>query len=154
MLFARPAARDWRQPWVAGNEAMFLAILLVHDRDLHGMDAAARALEAWFAFHDQNQDPATGFWGEGRTVRTLDGMGGAMHQFLIYWREGRPLARLPGRLWVACAGAARSPILTLSRKHGPTIRRSNINKNSLISTGPTASVYRGGVIQSACNPAG
>lgn len=88
------ARRVWSQPWVAGNEVMFLAILLITDSEVHGLAPARAALERWFAWHDARQDERTGFWGEGRITATLDGMGGAMHQFMIYFRQQRPLARV------------------------------------------------------------
>lgn len=82
---------DWHQPWNSGNKAMFDGVCLAYAAT-HGASArAARALDAWFDWHDAHQQPETGFWGRGIRARYIDGLGGAYHQLTVYHYMNRPV---------------------------------------------------------------
>ncbi|MFQ5743006.1 MAG: hypothetical protein ACE5HV_05380 [Acidobacteriota bacterium] len=74
---------DWKRSSNSGNKAMFIAIMLIDELE-RGQSEAARGLDAWFDWHDRMADPATSYWGTGRSCRYFQGMNGFVHQFLIY----------------------------------------------------------------------
>lgn len=82
---------DWHNSWNSGNKAMFMGIFLIYDGIQGGAPMSLQALEAWFDWHDQHQNPETGFWGAGQRAHYIDGMGGAYHQYLIYNYMKRPI---------------------------------------------------------------
>jgi hypothetical protein len=82
---------DWFNPWNSGNKAMFLGIFLAYEAtQFNDMDASI-ALQEWFHWHDEHQNPKTGFWGRGESADFIDGMGGAYHQYLVYRFMKRPI---------------------------------------------------------------
>jgi hypothetical protein len=83
---------DWRRgTWTAGNVAMFLGVCLITDYETNNDIKARDALEAFFDWHDNFQDPKTGFWGTNCGTPVHIGLFGAMHQYLLYYYTGRPL---------------------------------------------------------------
>ena len=72
-----------RNPWNSGNRALFLGSLLSSSTSPRGEGSGARAMEAWFEWHDRRARPS-GFWGEGHRSDWYVGMGGAAHQYLVY----------------------------------------------------------------------
>lgn len=92
---------NWEKgTWAAGNVAMFLGICLMMDSEIRVTNSDIDqekikndkiALEAFFQWHDENQDPRTGFWGTDRGTPYPVGLYGAMHQFLLYYYSNRSL---------------------------------------------------------------
>jgi len=83
----------WRDPWCAGNLVMFVCIMLLWEAERRGDEKSRQAVEDILDWHDEQQRPASGFWGRGRRSDFLEGFGGALHQFLIYFYVGRPINR-------------------------------------------------------------
>jgi hypothetical protein len=83
---------DWKRgTWAAGNVAMFLGICLITDYNANGDQSAKEAMESFFDWHDNFQDPKTGFWGTNCGTPLHIGLFGAMHQYLLYYYMNRPL---------------------------------------------------------------
>ncbi len=94
--------RDLRDPWQEGNNivnlASFLLLLRRHgDGDRTGKDwrpAVDASLQQLFDWHDRLREPTTGFWGVGQLSdarQLLHAFAGSMHNFHIWYHEGRPL---------------------------------------------------------------
>lgn len=84
---------NWRNPWGAGNVAMFLGIMLIADAEYYDRQPSQdAAVKAFFDWHDSYQNPRTGFWGEGKINEYHNGLFGAYHQYLLYFYCGRPLS--------------------------------------------------------------
>jgi hypothetical protein len=91
------ADRDLRDPWQEGNNIVNLASFLLLMRGAG--DAAVRktvnsSLDILYAWHDRLREPTTGFWGVGQLsdkTRMLHAFAGSMHNFHIWYHEGRPL---------------------------------------------------------------
>lgn len=102
--------RDLRDPWQEGNNIVNLgSFLLLALREHADAAAARRALDILFAWHDRNQDPATGFWGVGQSLggaRLEHAMAGSMHNFHLYYACGRTL---PGQTAAAAYVLGRAP---------------------------------------------
>ncbi len=84
---------NWEDPWCAGNMVMFLCIMLLWDAERLGEEASGKAVDHILDWHDEFQRPDSGFWGKGTRSDYIEGMGGALHQFLIYSFVGRPIPR-------------------------------------------------------------
>ena len=83
---------NWHSTWGSGNLAMFLGIFLICDAEYRGMALDADpAVKAFFDWHDNYQNPRTGFWGEGRLAEYHNGLFGAYHQYLLYFYANRDL---------------------------------------------------------------
>lgn len=83
---------DWkRRTWCNGNLAMFLGICMITDYELNNDEKARESLDAFFDWHDNFQDPKTGFWGTDRGTPINIGLYGAIHQYLLYYYMNRPL---------------------------------------------------------------
>lgn len=83
---------DWKHgTWTDGNTAMFLGICLITDYELNGESRAKKAIEAFFDWHDNFQDPRTGFWGTNCGTPLHIGLFSALHQYLLYYYMNRPL---------------------------------------------------------------
>jgi hypothetical protein len=94
--------RDLRDPWQEGNNIVNLASFLLLLRQ-HGdghrsgpswQPEVDRALEQLFAWHDRLREPTTGFWGVGQLsdkTQLLHAFAGSMHNFHIWYHEGRSL---------------------------------------------------------------
>lgn len=91
------ADRDLRDPWQEGNNIVNLASFLLLLRRDGGQALQARvnaALDILYAWHDRLREPTTGFWGVGQLsdrTRLLHAFAGSMHNFHIWYHEGRPL---------------------------------------------------------------
>jgi hypothetical protein len=83
--------QPWKYPWGIGNIAMDTGLLLLFEWKVMGNAPARDALEEWFDWHDENQDPASGFWDPAGTGDMRNIMAGGMHQMAIYWLCDRPL---------------------------------------------------------------
>lgn len=83
---------DWKRgTWCNGNLAMFLGICLIMDYELNNDKKTKEGLDAFFDWHDNFQDPKTGFWGTNCGTPINIGLFGAMHQYLLYYYMDRPL---------------------------------------------------------------
>jgi hypothetical protein len=94
--------RDLRDPWQEGNNIVNLAsflLLLRQHGDGHQSGSAwqpevDRTLQQLFAWHDRLREPTTGFWGVGQLsdkTQLLHAFAGSMHNFHIWYHEGRAL---------------------------------------------------------------
>jgi hypothetical protein len=81
--------RDWRKAWLEGNKLLFAGQLLVYLRDKEGYLPATEALNLFFDWLDEQQDPATGLWGTNGFCGPYDALYGAYHQLLVYYACGR-----------------------------------------------------------------
>ena len=87
--------RDLNDPWQEGNNIVNLAgflLLLRRDGDVATQARADAALEILYGWHDRLREPTTGFWGVGQLsdpVRLLHAFAGSMHNFHIWYHEGR-----------------------------------------------------------------
>lgn len=82
---------NWRNPWGAGNLAMFLGIMLIVDAEQRKAGVEDAAVQAFFDWHDGYQNKRTGFWGEGKLSEYHNGLFGAYHQYLLYFYASRDL---------------------------------------------------------------
>ncbi|RXT48140.1 hypothetical protein B6S44_24025 [Bosea sp. Tri-44] len=89
------ADRDLNDPWQEGNNIVNLAgffLLLRRDGDAAIKARVDAALEILYGWHDRNREPSTGFWGVGQlsdATRLLHAFAGSMHNFHIWYHEGR-----------------------------------------------------------------
>lgn len=89
------AERDLNDPWQEGNNIVNLAsffLLMRWDGDAAMRAQVARALDILFAWHDRLREPTTCFWGVGQLsdpTRLLHAFAGSMHNFHIWYHEGR-----------------------------------------------------------------
>jgi len=94
--------RDLRDPWQEGNNIVNLAsflLLLRQHGDGHQSGSVwqtevDRTLQQLFAWHDRLREPTTGFWGVGQLsdkTQLLHAFAGSMHNFHIWYHEGRAL---------------------------------------------------------------
>lgn len=90
-------ARDWRDAWLEGNNLLFVGQFLIHLRDVEKLPSAQDALELYFEWLDQQQDPATGLWGSNAYCSNAAALYGGYHQLLVYYYENR-FIRYPERL--------------------------------------------------------
>ena len=104
LAFARPfldpltlkawlSDRDLRDPWREGNNVVNLGGFYLAMRR-HGIATKAEVshiIAALFDWHDRMQEPATGFWGvnQGDPTGALHAMAGSMHNFHLFYAEGR-----------------------------------------------------------------
>jgi len=91
------ADRDLRDPWQEGNNIVNLAsfLLLLEKEGGDTRERADAAIRILFNWHDQLQEPATGFWGVGQMLggeALLHAMAGSMHNFHLWYARNRPLA--------------------------------------------------------------
>jgi len=83
---------NWHSSWGSGNLAMFLGIFLICDAEHRGQALDEEpGVKAFFDWHDNYQNPRTGFWGEGRLAEYHNGLFGAYHQYLLYFYANRDL---------------------------------------------------------------
>lgn len=79
---------DWSNPWLVSNLDMFLgAFLLEWAENEPECSAAASGVRAYFDWHDQRMNQATGFWGNHEDL--LNAMAGGFHIILHYDYAGR-----------------------------------------------------------------
>ncbi len=96
-LHAWLGQRDLRDAWQEGNNVVnvgsFLLLMIRFGPKIRAA-RARHALELLMAWHDRNQEPATGFWGVGQTVnprRAVEAMAGATHNLHLYYALERPI---------------------------------------------------------------
>lgn len=95
VLKAWLADRDLNDPWLEGNNIVNLAsffLLLRRDGDAAMQARVDAALEILYGWHDRHREPSTGFWGVGQlsdAKRLLHAFAGSMHNFHIWYHEGR-----------------------------------------------------------------
>lgn len=82
---------NWGNPWGAGNLAMFIGIMLIWDAESNNELDTSPAVKEFFDWHDNFQNPDTGFWGAGKVTEYHNGLFGAYHQYLLYFYAGRDL---------------------------------------------------------------
>lgn len=91
------ADRDLRDPWQEGNNIVNLAsffLLMRRDGDAAAQAKVNAALDILYGWHDRLREPTTGFWGVGQLsdpTRLLHAFAGSMHNFHIWYHEGKPL---------------------------------------------------------------
>lgn len=89
------ADRDLNDPWQEGNNIVNLAsffLLLRRDGDAAVRARVNAALDILYGWHDRHREPSTGFWGVGQlsdATRLLHAFAGSMHNFHIWYHEGR-----------------------------------------------------------------
>jgi hypothetical protein len=92
------AARDWRDPWLEGNNVVNLGsflLLLAGSADAAVAGAARAALDWLIDWHVENSDPRTGFWGRQESDgERLHAMAGATHNYHLFFALGRPVPHL------------------------------------------------------------
>ncbi|MBD3338121.1 MAG: hypothetical protein GF353_03360 [Candidatus Lokiarchaeota archaeon] len=74
----------------SGNFAMFLGIFLTYEYEKTGNKDLLDKINTWFEFHNETQNPKTGFWGIGIDHDYYEGFQNALHQFIIYKYHNRP----------------------------------------------------------------
>ena len=79
----------------SGNNAMFLGIFLSYQVERFRDESARQRLEAWFQWHNEHQNPNTGFWGTARRLIYYGGFQNALHQFLVFNYWNRPISYAP-----------------------------------------------------------
>jgi hypothetical protein len=73
----------WGNPWLVSNLDMFLGIFLLNWQSQCPKDEIINAaVDEYFAWHDQNQDNETGFWGDQRSL--FNAMAGGYHIYIHY----------------------------------------------------------------------
>jgi hypothetical protein len=89
------ARRNMADPWFEGNMIVNLGSfysLIAEDGEAWAEDRLRQMLD----WHDEQQNPRTGFWhagdGDGRTA-LLNAMAGAAHNLHLYYHAGRPVPR-------------------------------------------------------------
>jgi len=83
---------DWGDPWLESNRAMWLMFFLTYamERDWRADSVQVALIEALDWLED-NQDPATGYWGTDRGASLFKGMAGAYHLYPFPLYFGRPV---------------------------------------------------------------
>lgn len=73
----------------SGNKAMFLGILLTYEYERTQNTDLLLNIDKWFEFHEQYQNPKTGFWGTDKKCQYYKGLQNAFHQFIVffYWKR-------------------------------------------------------------------
>jgi len=89
--------RDWQNAWLEGNNLLFIGQFLIHLRDVENSSSAQAALDLYFEWLDQTQDPHTGLWGTNGFCSNCEALYGGYHQLLVYYFEDRPV-KYPKRL--------------------------------------------------------
>ncbi|MEW4563914.1 hypothetical protein AB1K70_15370 [Bremerella sp. JC770] len=79
--------RDWSDPWLEGNNLLFVLQLLVYLRDVERIAGAEDSLQYFFSLLDRLVDPSTGLWGTDRGGSIPGGVYGGYHQLLAYYYE-------------------------------------------------------------------
>ncbi|MEX2607049.1 MAG: hypothetical protein WD708_06855 [Kiritimatiellia bacterium] len=84
----------WRiSPWVVGNWTYDFGCLAGFERMVSGPEKINPALDAFFAWHDTHQLPATGWWDlTGKAPVTHQQYGG-YHTLMVYWMFDREVPR-------------------------------------------------------------
>jgi hypothetical protein len=88
--------RNLKNAWFEGNNILFAGQLLVYLRDVEKRTEAPSALQTWFAWLDENADPATGLWGSNGHCSSMEAVYGGYHQLLVYYYENHPLSNPHG----------------------------------------------------------
>ncbi len=91
------ARRDWDDPWQEGNNMVNLgSFLLLLREDDKTREAAIGALDWLIAWHIDNSNPNTGFWGNRQETERdlLHAMAGATHNYHLFYKLGRPVPHL------------------------------------------------------------
>ena len=84
-------ARDWKNAWLEGNNLLFVGQFLVYLRDFEDIVQAGEALDLYFHWLDEEQDPDTGLWGTNGYCSNFVAMCGGYHQLLMYYYCNRPI---------------------------------------------------------------
>lgn len=74
---------NWTHSSNSGNKSMFIAIMLINELE-EGSMGAQKGLDAWFDWHDKNNNKISGYWGSNKYCEFHQGMKGFVHQFIIY----------------------------------------------------------------------
>lgn len=84
-------ARDWKNPWLESNNIMFVGCFLLYEYLDKKNDHLLKHLTTFLDWHDEHQDPLTGYWGTDKGASLLNGMAGAFHIYLLYFYLNRPI---------------------------------------------------------------
>jgi len=84
-------ARDWANPWLEGNNIMFLASFLIQEWERTGNSQYEVAAHTIFDWLDEHQNPETGYWDLNQGASLLNAMAGAFHLYFLYLYLGRPV---------------------------------------------------------------
>lgn len=82
-------SRNWQQPWMEGNKILNFGIFLI--KNYESNRCSKECIDAFFDTLDSLLDPRTGFWGTDKGASVFDGMGGAMHEYMLYFYCGRKI---------------------------------------------------------------
>lgn len=86
--------RDLTDPWLEGNNVVNLSSFLIYELEKKNPVLLTERMEQMFSWHEQYQDPETGFWGTNlgkKPAGIMDGMAGAAHNFHLYFYFNRRL---------------------------------------------------------------
>ncbi len=101
--------RDLGSPWTEGNYLVNVGSLLAWLAG-NGHPSAPEAFLRLLEWHEENQDPGTGFWSLPGTD-ALSGMAGAAHDLHLFYLAGRPVP-LHERIVDVCLGLLPGPAVT------------------------------------------
>lgn len=87
-------ARDLSDPWLEGNNIVNMASFLIHELEGRDDDRLKELMDLFFRWHNEHQDPNTGFWGTNHPTKpasVMEGMAGAAHNFHLYFYYNREI---------------------------------------------------------------
>lgn len=88
--------RDLSNPWLEGNNILFVGQLLVYLRDVEMHPLAQSALQLWFRWLDDHIDPNTSLWGTDGYASAMEAVYGGYHQLLVYYHEDHAIPNRQG----------------------------------------------------------
>ncbi|MGC9454399.1 MAG: hypothetical protein ACP5HU_05995 [Phycisphaerae bacterium] len=80
-------------PWVAGNWTYDIGCLVGHDYRATGNAANLEAMDAFFNWHEQRQNPETGWWDLVGGFPLTHQQYGGYHTLMVYWMYDREVPR-------------------------------------------------------------
>ena len=83
--------RNWKDPWLEGNNLMFIGGFLIKDLERTKNPTVADTMKVFFKWLDEHQDPKTGYWGTDKGAGNFGAMAGAFHIYLLYFYLNKPL---------------------------------------------------------------
>ena len=85
--------RNWSNFWYSSNEIMFLLFFFTYSlrRAGHSTGPYEERAHQILDLLDMNQDPMNGYWGNGASANSANGMYGAAHIYLFYDYYRRPV---------------------------------------------------------------
>ena len=84
--------RNWREPWIEGNNLLFMGQLLTYFYEEEKVLEAKDRIEQLFKWLDEKIDPDTGFWGTQYGSNVYSSVYGGYHQLLLYYYWNHEIA--------------------------------------------------------------